>query len=348
MSPPQDWSHDDELRLPPPPPDWGGGSAVALRPMSVGELLDGAFRLLRGHWRTLIIAAATIIIPVQVVTFLAQRGLVEPFARFAAVAGDSPDDLLAFARTELLPQLPQILAAALIGQLLLVLVAGAVAATADAAVRGADLGPGRALASAGRRAGALLVGWILAHLLELFPQLLALAVGVRAVVVAVEGSIGDAAGMFVVAFVLLFIGTFWGLFVMPLVALTVPVVMVEGRGPVSAVARSIRLARSRYWPVFAVTVLTGIVAGLVSTALNNLPQLFSGAVDSLDTALLLQTLGSIVASLIVLPFVALVTTLLYFDVRIRREAFDLDELAAQLSPPGAWPPPGAPGAPPAR
>ena len=39
------------------------------------------------------------------------------------------------------------------------------------------------------------------------------------------------------------------------------------------------------------------------------------------------------AQALVLPVVYLAVALLYFDLRVRREAFDLDQLARQASPP---------------
>ena len=41
--------------------------------------------------------------------------------------------------------------------------------------------------------------------------------------------------------------------------------------------------------------------------------------------------SSIVAALITQPFVAIVATLIYFDLRIRKEGFDLQMIAAALA-----------------
>jgi hypothetical protein len=53
--------------------------------------------------------------------------------------------------------------------------------------------------------------------------------------------------------------------------------------------------------------------------------------------LLLQSAGQIVSGTIAIPFVALVTVIVYLDQRMRREGMDIElARAAGVTPPQAW------------
>src|SRR5205823_5659401 len=74
-------------QFPPPPPAWyppppipqpKGGSArtgpLPLHPMTLGDILDGAFKLLKANLRTIAIVAGVFIVPGQLLVAFAQRG----------------------------------------------------------------------------------------------------------------------------------------------------------------------------------------------------------------------------------------------------------------------------------
>ena len=119
------------------------------------------------------------------------------------------------------------------------------------------------------------------------------------------------------------------LFVMPLFVAVAPVIGVEGGRTMEVVGRSVRLVRARYFPVMGVAVVMGLVATLLSNALSALPQALAAWLD-LDAAWVLIVLGSIAAEIVVLPFVAAATVLLYFDLRVRTEGLDLEMTAARV------------------
>jgi hypothetical protein len=115
-------------------------------------------------------------------------------------------------------------------------------------------------------------------------------------------------------------------------------VVVEGRGPIRALGRSMELTEGYRWRVFGVCVLLGIayyasgaVAGILAAVLP--PTEFVRTDRGPDfivnyqhyyLSLAVQTLGKI----LVQTFGAVCVTLLYFDLRIRKEGLDL-ELAAR-------------------
>ncbi|HXW46999.1 MAG TPA: hypothetical protein VEL03_19565 [Streptosporangiaceae bacterium] len=158
--------------------------------------------------------------------------------------------------------------------------------------------------------------------------------------------------------------------------LTMPAVVLERLGPWKAIQRSWRLSRGSSWRLFGIKLLTAVIIG-IATAVVEIPfvvaggtMAFSGGLMSALTsgsvvAVLLTVVGGLVASTLMQPMKTGVTVLLYLDIRMRREGFDLtlrnatdrhqptdDELADiwrapeapvwQPSVPGQWPAP-APG-----
>jgi hypothetical protein len=119
------------------------------------------------------------------------------------------------------------------------------------------------------------------------------------------------------------------LFVMPLFVAVAPVVAVEGGGAWQVVARGVRLVRARYFPVMGVALLMALVAELLYLALSALPQALALWIGG-DAAWILVAVGSIAAAIVVVPFVAAATVLLYFDLRVRTEGLDLEMSAADL------------------
>ena len=91
------------------------------------------------------------------------------------------------------------------------------------------------------------------------------------------------------------------------------VVLEDARGP-DALARSGELVHGAWWRTLGVIALANIAATLPGLLFIS-P--FSALADSTDRALW-QLVGEITAATLTTPFVALVSTLLYFDLRTRR------------------------------
>lgn len=150
-------------------------------------------------------------------------------------------------------------------------------------------------------------------------------------------------------------------------SVAIPAMLTEDVRGTKALARSFRLVRRRWWPVFGVQLVATVATGLIASILAIIPEivLLGGLGDSELAALTLRGLSTAIASIVTTPFLAAVTVVLYFDLRVRKEGFDLQLLAQQigvpppegipagvLPPPPQWgpygyPPPPAPGYPPA-
>jgi hypothetical protein len=115
-------------------------------------------------------------------------------------------------------------------------------------------------------------------------------------------------------------------------AVAVPVLLTEGLKGRKALGRSRRLVKGRWWGTFGVVVLGAILVAIVEGALLGL----TAAVTTIDTSdptlgsFLVNTGATVLASLIATPFAAAFVVVLYFDLRVRKEAFDLQLLAQQI------------------
>ena len=114
---------------------------------------------------------------------------------------------------------------------------------------------------------------------------------------------------------------------LPLFVVVAPVIGVEGGGGMNAIGRSVRLVRPRYFPVMGVAVLMALVSTLLGLALSALPQAI--VAWSGDWWPLLAV-GGIVSEIVVMPFVAAATVLLYFDLRVRTEGLDIEMAAGRV------------------
>jgi hypothetical protein len=109
--------------------------------------------------------------------------------------------------------------------------------------------------------------------------------------------------------------------------LVAPVALVvEGAGPVTALERSWRLTGGHWWRTCGVEVLKGVVAWF-GYVLIETPAFLLGIVAGRLGWLFVGVGGSLI-QVFVFPFLVTVTAVAYFDLRIRKEAFDL-ALAAQ-------------------
>lgn len=116
-----------------------------------------------------------------------------------------------------------------------------------------------------------------------------------------------------------------------------PVLLIDRVGPARALRRSFRLVRGRWWPTAGVLLVSLVMGGVIAGAFEAL--LAALALSSSHPSVLLATsvvsLAAAVSTIITKPFQAAVVTVLYYDLRVRREGFDLELLAEQLGLPAA-------------
>lgn len=119
-----------------------------------------------------------------------------------------------------------------------------------------------------------------------------------------------------------------GIYLYVLLSLATPALILE-RGRVGgAMSRSRLLVTGSWWRVFGVLLLAAVIAGVLAVVIQLPFGLITGA-PAPGTAysmgdLVLLELGAAVAQTITVPFAACVTALLYIDQRMRREGLDIE------------------------
>lgn len=121
-----------------------------------------------------------------------------------------------------------------------------------------------------------------------------------------------------IGFILLIIP---GIIALVFLSVAVPAVVVEDRRGTAAMRRSYELARNHFWHALGVIVVAALIAGVVSAILSAL-----GGHNAV-----LGAIFGIIAQVIVAPFSALVSVLLYLDLRARHESLTIAGLRTELS-----------------
>jgi hypothetical protein len=184
-------------------------------------------------------------------------------------------------------------------------------------------GVGLALGTAWHRIRAL-IGYVLLELGIWVGSFLGVALLVF--LVALTGAGAAAVGVLV----LLFAGWFvFFLFTYIRFCLGIQAVVLERLSPVAALRRSMRLTRGSFWRIVLFYIVIGLVSGILSDILGLLPGLFVSALP-LGTRAVIEVLATGVVQIFTSPFILILLTLVYYDIRIRREAFDIEMLAQSI------------------
>lgn len=119
---------------------------------------------------------------------------------------------------------------------------------------------------------------------------------------------------------------FPGIYVLLRTFAIVPVVVLEEKSAGESFRRSWDLAKGEVWKVF----VTLLLAWLIFFVLYLLLVMIAGMLASRNE----RASSLVVAVLLALvyPITGVVTTLLYYDIRVRREGFDLELLAREAAP----------------
>jgi membrane-anchored glycerophosphoryl diester phosphodiesterase (GDPDase) len=115
-----------------------------------------------------------------------------------------------------------------------------------------------------------------------------------------------------------------------------PVMFVEDVGLIAAMRRSWGLVEGRWWRTFLILLLVFILVYVVQTALGAFvagAQLLVEVILSSIATTWIFAAASIVFASLVNPILQIAVVLLYFDLRVRREALDLFQLAQRVGTP---------------
>ncbi|MFB7551392.1 glycerophosphoryl diester phosphodiesterase membrane domain-containing protein [Streptomyces sp. NPDC056154] len=344
---------------PPPAPGWGGGpqghgwgpgpqghgwrqppvaakpGVIPLRPLGVGEILDGAVSTMRAHWRTVLGITLAVSVIAQAAITLVQRYLlpepaaIDPNATGSEALRQSADS----AQSALINNVPS---------LLITMIATLITTSVlTVVISRSVLGRPVTLPDAWREARPRLP-----HLLGLTLLLALISAAIMAVGLLPGMLIGSTAGagLVVIGLLAAFVVVIW---LMVRFCLASPALMLERQSITTSMRRSDKLVKGAWWRTFGILALTCLLTLVVSVIIavpfsiiamivdgGDMDRfLTDGAMDFGWPFLIVSGIGQVITATITYPLSAGVMALLYVDQRIRREALDL-ELARAAGLPG--------------
>jgi hypothetical protein len=113
-----------------------------------------------------------------------------------------------------------------------------------------------------------------------------------------------------------------------------PVMFIERQGLIAAMGRSWRLVEGRWWRTFLILFLVFLLRWFVGQALEGFlffATQIIGIVASNYLVLAISQSFAVLVAALVNPVVQIAIVLVYFDLRVRREALDLFQLAQRVS-----------------
>lgn len=326
--PPPSWSSPGGESAPPPPPpqampshSYGYGYAanqpgvIPLRPLALGELLDGAIKVIRRYPRPTLGLSAAIAVVVTALntvgvlllhadlTSNAEPGTFDGSQVAAGVAASGPAQLLAF----------------LAGLVL----TGALIIVVGKAVRGQPATTSEVWAAVRPRIWALLGLALLTGLIVIAP----LVVGVGA---AIALGVGLGGAGLALGIPLGIAGFLASVYLYIRLSLSSAAMVLEKTSVTEGLRRSHVLVKGSWWRIFGILLLTwlitAILGGIIAVPLIGV----SAVLTSQDSPvyLVLQQLGAGLAGVLLSPFSAGVRALLYVDRRMRAEGLDVALQAA--------------------
>ena len=299
-------------------------SETDLRPMTLGEVLDRTFKLYKSNFLLFAGIAALpylMILLVEVVTAAIQGG-----SKASQGAPSISPTLLAGA-----------LAGGSIVAILYLLMTGAAHAATVFAVSDLYLARPASVRGSFSRVGAKVFRVLLVFFL------IGVVVGGSFLLIAVVGAMARSAAIIGIGIILLIVPAI--LFVCR-AAVAVPVAMLEDIGAVRSLERSLQLTKGHAMQLFLIFLLVACLSYITLLILQApfmaLAAASAAAHQSPSLGVqILQYLAVFVSEVLVGPIGTIAFSLMYYNLRVRKEAFDIQHLMASLGTSG---PPNAPSA----
>jgi hypothetical protein len=276
-----------------------------MRPLSVGELLDAAFAAVRRNFGPLVLCTLVVVVPVSILNTLISASSNDAAFDFAGSTRVDEDKLGLFLAGTGVTTLLSLLAQTLTAAACLRIVGGDVV--------GSPATPGASLRYAAKRLLPLL--WV--------TLLYALAI--------------------VVGVLMCLVGAAW---LGVLFCLATPALLFEEARGAGAMRRSRQLIQGHWWRVFGALIVGYLIVGVLQAMLGGLiggVVLVNSESQLLNATIL--TAVNVIALAVSLPFASALVAYIYFDLRVRKEGFDLALLARGMGGDGGGPTTGIAGLP---
>ena len=298
---------------------------IPLRPLTVGELFNGAFQAVRVNPQTMFGFAFAIMAIVGLVEAFFASSSTSSLTR-ALTSGDSQDLV-----SSLGSSMGSFVTSGL-SMLATAFLSGMLALTVWDAVLGRKSSPADAWHRFSPRFVPVLLATLLIGVIEFVAIMLVLLVFMipffLVVVNAASARSYDSAsagigGAFAIIFLMIVALIVVACFFTVKFAFTSSAVVLEGLGPVDAIKRSWSLSKGSFWRILGRILLIGVVIGLISSVLGAVVGAILGvganAAESVGMFVAFSAFVSALLSAVVIPVQSSFYTLMYLDERMRKE-----------------------------
>lgn len=267
---------------------------AGLRPLGIGEIFDVAIKIYRSRFRVLVVSVAVVLAPVFAVSALIRISIPasDDFLR-ETQPGATPE----FNADKLWPFIAGTLLIVVLAYLASQIATGACFKAISGAYLDEDSDWRQSLRFARSKLGSLVWLSILTALLSALGLVLCIVPGV-------------------------YLWVAW--------SVAAPMLLLEDVPGRKAMKRSRALVKGRWWSVAAVLLLVAILTGIVQAVFIGILAGVAG-IGGNDVAIAVaDALGQTASGVLITPLSAAVVTVLYFDLRVRKEGFDLELLSRRM------------------
>lgn len=296
---------------------------LEIKARTIGEMLDASIKLMTRNFRTLVPFAAAIVLPFQalsaLVTSSVKPTLAETLTTWSDAQKANPTATLTLPKFTS-AQIGALSVTVLLSILSIYLLQAALTSFIGQLILHGSVDRKSALAIAFRRGPVLLLA--------------SLAFGLFCVLIlglAVLTSV-FIKGFSIVVILVTLVAVLW---LTLRTSVANPPIVLEKTGPIQALRRSFRLTEGHVWRALGALLCGALLSGIVGAIIN---QAISGALSSLGGAnaafeFVWSAIAGTVSTAVTAPLSAALTVLFYFDLRVRKEGFDLERLAGDLGRP---------------
>jgi flagellar biosynthesis protein FlhB len=260
-----------------------------LRPRGIGEILDSAVALYRARFTRLVKVAVIVVVPVQALSAIVLLSAQPDHYSLSVTGAVTPQ----YDSSSVAVQLAAFLVVAVVGVLSTALVIAVCTRILADAYIDTDSSAGDAFRAVRPRVLAVIATSLIVLVSE--------ALGVVACLVGV-------------------------LVPLTLFAVAVPALILERVGVGAAIGRSIALTKTHLMHVLGLVLTAQLLSVILNTALAEGIRLVLHSDNGTVSAVIGQSIAGTIAGVLTTPFVAAAVVALYFDLRIRDEAYDIQLL----------------------
>lgn len=297
---------------------------VPLRPLNVGEILDGAFRAIRANPRVMFGFSLVVMGVIGLLEAIA----LSTFMDETLVALEDPNLTLEELGAVSIGSSVAGLGTGLATFLASVVLTGILIVSVSQSVLGRTLPVGEVWAQVKGRIWRL-VGLTLLLALASVAVVVVLALIVLALIgtTTLSGDSGTIALAVVGSILAVLAAGVLGVFLAVRLGIAAPALVLERTGVLASIRRSWALTGRSFWRIFGVLALAWIIVSVLTWALMvpvSLASLLGPDVATSPAYLVVSTLLSVLISALTTPFLAAVQALVYIDVRMRKEGLDVE------------------------